>query len=259
MVTNGNHSQEPSCPSPPHTNCAASRRTAYISTSPSPGRARGSAAARLPAHLAALERHHGPTGRRYRVIAPDLRGLGASERAVEGYDAGTLAADAEGLLDALGEPSAAVVGIDAGTAPAVLLALRRPDLVRRLVVMEALLAACPEPTTSWRAAPRGGSASTPSPAWPRPSWPATRPGKSTGSSTRGRSGEECPTTSGGLRPRVHRERGPALRVLLLPGPAHQRAADPGRRRDGSADHAHHGRRLPSRRHRARTPTPAHRR
>ncbi|MFD7417461.1 alpha/beta fold hydrolase [Kitasatospora purpeofusca] len=80
---------------------------------------------------------------RYRVIAPDLRGLGASERAVDGYDAGTLAADAEGLLDALGEPSAAVVGLDAGTAPAVLLALRRPGLVRRLVVMEALLGRLP--------------------------------------------------------------------------------------------------------------------
>jgi pimeloyl-ACP methyl ester carboxylesterase len=79
----------------------------------------------------------------YRVIAPDLRGLGASSRATEGYDTGTLAADAEGLLGALGEPSAAVVGIDAGTAPAVLLALRRPDLVRRLVVMEALLGRLP--------------------------------------------------------------------------------------------------------------------
>ncbi|MFI9159011.1 alpha/beta fold hydrolase [Kitasatospora aureofaciens] len=80
---------------------------------------------------------------RYRVIAPDLRGFGASERAVGGYDAGTLAADAEGLLDALGEPSAAVVGIDAGTAPATLLALRRPGRVRRLVVMEALLGRLP--------------------------------------------------------------------------------------------------------------------
>ncbi|MFK0203196.1 alpha/beta fold hydrolase [Streptomyces lavendulae] len=80
---------------------------------------------------------------RYRVIAPDLRGFGASARAVEGYDAGTLATDLEGLLDALGEPSAAVVGIDAGTAPAILLALRRPGLVRRLVVMEALLGRLP--------------------------------------------------------------------------------------------------------------------
>ncbi|MGW0909501.1 alpha/beta hydrolase [Streptomyces sp. NPDC002853] len=79
----------------------------------------------------------------YRVIAPDLRGFGASTRALEGYDAGTLAADAEGLLDALGEPSAAVVAIDAGTAPAVLLALRRPGRIRRLVVMEALLGRLP--------------------------------------------------------------------------------------------------------------------
>ncbi|MFI5701046.1 alpha/beta hydrolase [Streptomyces xanthochromogenes] len=79
----------------------------------------------------------------YRVIAPDLRGLGASTRAVEGYDAGTLAADVEGLLDALREPSAALVAIDAGAAPAVLLALRRPGLVRRLVVMEALLGRLP--------------------------------------------------------------------------------------------------------------------
>ena len=80
---------------------------------------------------------------RHRVIAPDLRGLGASTRAADGYDAGTLASDAEGLLDALGEESAAVVGIDAGTPPAVLLALRRPDLVRRLVVMESLLGPLP--------------------------------------------------------------------------------------------------------------------
>jgi len=35
--------------------------------------------------------------------------------------------------------SAAVVGIDAGTPPAFLLAMRRPDLVRRLVLMEAVL------------------------------------------------------------------------------------------------------------------------
>ncbi|MEU6761921.1 alpha/beta hydrolase [Streptomyces sp. NPDC046853] len=80
---------------------------------------------------------------RHRVIAPDLRGLGASTRAADGYDAGNLATDAEGILDALGERTAAVVGIDAGTPPAFLLALRRPDLVRRLVVMESLLGPLP--------------------------------------------------------------------------------------------------------------------
>src|SRR5256885_9776855 len=79
-----------------------------------------------------LARHH-------RVIAPDLRGLGATTRAADGYDAGTLAADAEALLDALDEPEATVVGIDAGTPPAFLLAMRRPERVRRLVLMESLL------------------------------------------------------------------------------------------------------------------------
>lgn len=85
----------------------------------------------------------GPLAEHHRVIAPDLRGLGASTRAAEGYDAGTLAADAEGILDALDEPSAAVVAIDAGTPVAFLLAMRRPDRVRRLVVMESLLGSLP--------------------------------------------------------------------------------------------------------------------
>jgi pimeloyl-ACP methyl ester carboxylesterase len=80
---------------------------------------------------------------RYRVIAPDQRGFGASTRAPDGYDAGTLATDAESLLDALGEPTAAVVGIDAGTPPAFLLGMRRPDRVRRLVLMESLLGLLP--------------------------------------------------------------------------------------------------------------------
>ncbi|WP_410672149.1 alpha/beta fold hydrolase [Amycolatopsis sp. cmx-4-68] len=85
----------------------------------------------------------GPLSAHHRVIAPDLRGFGASTRAPDGYDAGTLAADLDGILDALEEPTADVVAIDAGTPVAVLLALRRPDRVRRLVVMEALLGSLP--------------------------------------------------------------------------------------------------------------------
>ncbi|MFI2200422.1 alpha/beta fold hydrolase [Streptomyces sp. NPDC020192] len=80
---------------------------------------------------------------RHTVIAPDLRGFGASSRAESGYDAGTLAGDTGALLEELGVSGAAVVGIDAGTPPAFLLAMRRPDLVRRLVVMEALLGRLP--------------------------------------------------------------------------------------------------------------------
>ncbi len=85
----------------------------------------------------------GPLSARHRVIAPDLRGFGGSTRAQDGYDAGTLAADIEAILDALGEPTADVVAIDAGTPVAALLALRRPDRVRRLVLMEALLGSLP--------------------------------------------------------------------------------------------------------------------
>ncbi|MGI5402544.1 alpha/beta fold hydrolase [Streptomyces sp. CA-135486] len=85
----------------------------------------------------------GRLAERYRVVAPDMRGFGASTRAADGYDAGSLATDAAGLLDALGETSAAVVGIDAGSPPAFLLAMRRPGLVRRLVVMESLLGRLP--------------------------------------------------------------------------------------------------------------------
>lgn len=76
---------------------------------------------------------------RYRLIAPDLRGLGASGRAEGGYDAASLADDAAGLLEALDAGPATVIGIDVGTPPAFLLALRRPDLVGGLVVMESLL------------------------------------------------------------------------------------------------------------------------
>jgi pimeloyl-ACP methyl ester carboxylesterase len=85
----------------------------------------------------------GPLSRHHRVIAPDLRGFGASTRASDGYDAATLADDVNGILDALAEPTAAVVAIDAGTPVAVLLALRHPDRIRRLVVMEALLGTLP--------------------------------------------------------------------------------------------------------------------
>jgi pimeloyl-ACP methyl ester carboxylesterase len=77
--------------------------------------------------------------RAYRVIAPDLRGLGGTTRADGGYDAGTIVADLAALLDALDVPSAEVMALDLGVPPAVLLALRHPERVNRLVVMEAVL------------------------------------------------------------------------------------------------------------------------
>lgn len=85
----------------------------------------------------------GPLATRHRVIAPDLRGLGASSRATSGYDAATIAGDAAALLTALAEPRATVVAIDAAVPAAFLLALRRPGPVERLVLMESLLGTLP--------------------------------------------------------------------------------------------------------------------
>ncbi|MFE2736937.1 alpha/beta fold hydrolase [Streptomyces sp. NPDC059349] len=86
--------------------------------------------------LAPLAAHH-------LVIAPDMRGFGASERAALGYDANTLAEDARALLGSLGLSSAAVVALDAGVPPALSLALRHPQLVDRLVLMESLAGTLP--------------------------------------------------------------------------------------------------------------------
>ena len=94
-----------------------------------------------------------PLSRRWQVIAPDLRGLGATTRAVDGYDAADLATDIEQLLAALNHESAAVVATDAGVAPAFLLAMRRPDLVRQLVLIESLLGRLPGAETFLAAGP----------------------------------------------------------------------------------------------------------
>jgi len=89
----------------------------------------------------------------HRVVAPDLRGFGASTPTAEGLDAATLSVDAEGLLGALGERSADVVALDAGVPPAFLLALRRPDLVRNLVLIEATIGRLPGAADFFAAGP----------------------------------------------------------------------------------------------------------
>ncbi|WP_227982031.1 alpha/beta fold hydrolase [Nocardia spumae] len=81
--------------------------------------------------------------RAHRIVAPDLRGLGESSRPAHGYDAGTVAADIVGLLDRLGIGRAALMALDVSVPAAVLTALRHPDRVERLVVMESLLGDLP--------------------------------------------------------------------------------------------------------------------
>lgn len=73
----------------------------------------------------------------YRVIAPDLRGFGDSDRPVpvEAYRMRSLIGDVTGLLDALDVPAAAVVGHDWGAALAWGLGMYAPQRVSRLTAV----------------------------------------------------------------------------------------------------------------------------
>jgi pimeloyl-ACP methyl ester carboxylesterase len=79
----------------------------------------------------------------YRVVAPDLRGYNRSSQpeGVDSYRPAELVADVRGLVEHLGYARADVVGHDWGGAIAWETAIRDPDLLGRLVVMNA-----PHPT-----------------------------------------------------------------------------------------------------------------
>ena len=71
----------------------------------------------------------------FHVVAPDLRGYGASDKPPRGYDLPTLAADVAALVRALGEQDAVVVGHDWGGLLGWTMAALHPRTVRRLVVL----------------------------------------------------------------------------------------------------------------------------
>jgi pimeloyl-ACP methyl ester carboxylesterase len=75
-----------------------------------------------------------------RVVALDLRGYNLSDKPVSGYDIATLCEDVRGAIAAL-DPSgmgrADVVGHDWGGVIAWALAIRAPDVVRRLAILNA--------------------------------------------------------------------------------------------------------------------------
>ena len=74
---------------------------------------------------------------RYRVIAPDLRGLGDSSRPADGYDKKTLAQDVWHLVhDVLREESLFVVGHDWGGPTAFALAAQHRAAVRRVAIFD---------------------------------------------------------------------------------------------------------------------------
>lgn len=78
----------------------------------------------------------------FRVVAPDLRGYNESEKpeSVSAYALPELVGDVAGLVTAFGERQAVVVGHDWGGAIAWTAAMERPEIVRRLVILN-----CPHP------------------------------------------------------------------------------------------------------------------
>lgn len=73
----------------------------------------------------------------FRVLAPDLRGFGLSDRpqGVHSYTMRMLCADLDGILDALGIARACIVGHDFGAALAWAYALLAPARVEKLVAL----------------------------------------------------------------------------------------------------------------------------
>jgi pimeloyl-ACP methyl ester carboxylesterase len=74
----------------------------------------------------------------FRVIVPDQRGYGDSDKppGVESYDVDRLADDVVGLLAALGHQRAAVAAHDWGGGVAWNLAIRHPEAVRKLAILD---------------------------------------------------------------------------------------------------------------------------
>ena len=86
------------------------------------------------------ERQIGPLARAgFRVVAPDLRGYNLSEKpqGVAAYHIDTLVADVAGLVHDLGHERAHIVGHDWGGVIAWAVAISRPGVVDRLVILNA--------------------------------------------------------------------------------------------------------------------------
>jgi pimeloyl-ACP methyl ester carboxylesterase len=71
-----------------------------------------------------------------RVVAPDLRGYGGSDKPPRGYDGYTLSSDVAGMIRALGADSAHLVGHDWGGQLAWTVATLHPSTVRTLTIID---------------------------------------------------------------------------------------------------------------------------
>ena len=74
--------------------------------------------------------------RDFKVIAPDQRGIGETDKPLDGYDPGNLANDLVALMDELGHERFAVVGTDTGLPIGYALAADHSDRVERVALAE---------------------------------------------------------------------------------------------------------------------------
>jgi pimeloyl-ACP methyl ester carboxylesterase len=77
--------------------------------------------------------------RDYTVIAPDMRGVGDTDRPVDGYEKRSMAEDLHGLLEHLGTGPVLLGGHDFGAAVAYAYAAAHRDAVRKLAIMEMIM------------------------------------------------------------------------------------------------------------------------
>lgn len=77
--------------------------------------------------------------RAHTVIAPDLRGIGGSQRTPTGYDKKTAAKDIRELVRQLGHDKVSLVGHDIGLMVAYAYAAQYPNEVSKVVLMDAFL------------------------------------------------------------------------------------------------------------------------
>lgn len=86
-------------------------------------------------------------GRRYHVVAPDMRGYNLSDKPtrVEDYSVDVLAEDVVGLIDYFGASRAGVVGHDWGAGVAWAVAQKHPERLSKLAVLQV------PPAAAWRA------------------------------------------------------------------------------------------------------------
>ncbi|MGF6492148.1 pimeloyl-ACP methyl ester carboxylesterase [Luteibacter sp. 621] len=74
--------------------------------------------------------------RTHRVVAVDLRGMGASDKPTGGFDKKTMAQDIAELIKTLGGGKTDVVGHDIGAMVAFSLAVNHPEVVNKLVLLD---------------------------------------------------------------------------------------------------------------------------